>query len=188
MKDLQWWLPIAFVGGMILTAAALSGCGCNEEQYGYDCDSFSHYRVTNEHMTPGGVHFEGPSTSDGQVDEYVGAVETCLGRSVVREGFTVLVAPDWYEEPAACTLPDWGPQQLLPVPAPEEGCAAKGYSPEVDCPCEWRGGIRCPGPDSAGRAVLVETPNLLLLKDNLIRLVMNTSNPWTAEFAPCASP
>jgi hypothetical protein len=185
---MQWWLCIAWLTGLILTSAALQGCGCNEEKWGYDCDAFSHYQVTNEHTTPGGVHFQGPTTSDEQVDSYVNAVDTCLVRNIDRDGFVVLVAPDWYPEPAACVSPAWGPQELLPVPAPESGCTAKGYAASANCPCEWRGGLRCPGSDSDGRTVLVETGNLLMLKDNLIRWTLNTTDPWTTTLAPCATP
>jgi hypothetical protein len=168
-----------------LLCLLLAGCGCSEAQWGYDCDSFSHYQVTSDHLTQGGVHFDGPSTSNGQVDEYVNAVEACLSTSIDRERIVVLIAPDWYEEPSVCEDPAWGPQQLLPVSAPQGGCSAKGYVPSVGCPCEWRGGLRCPGSDSEGRTVLVETPNLLLLGDNLVRLTMHTSNPW-GEYAACS--
>jgi hypothetical protein len=182
----DFWTTTATLSIGVL--ATSTGCGCNEEAYGYNCDSFSHYTVTQTSTTPEGVHYEG-ALDPALLDTYTDEVEACLQRPIDRSQFVVLVAPDWYMEPAACVLPQWGVQELLPVLAPGAGCEAKGYVPSDACPCEWRGGLRCPGPDSQGRTVLVETPSLLILKDNLIRLTLNTSDPWgSAQLSACASP
>jgi hypothetical protein len=176
------WLPILFLAGFFGVAALTSGCApCPEEVYGYQCGAFDGYHVTPslEHVTPGGISYQGelnPST----LDEYTDAVEACLGKSVDHSSFVVLVAPDWYQEPAVCTLPQWGPQQLLPVPAPEGGCLAKGYTPSDSCPCRWRAGV-------TGNTLVV-TPNLLIYKDVLLRWTLQTDDPWTTELAPCSTP
>lgn len=181
--DWQWWVCIAWLTGLILTAAALSGCSCPDADYGYQCGAFDRYHVTPalEHLTPGGVHYQGESISSGQLDEYTNAVETCLARSIDRSSFVVLEAPDWYQAPAACTLPQWGPQELLPVQAPEDGCTAKGFSPNATCPCAWRGGIAWPN-------IIVTTPDLVIYKDPLIRFLLHTSDPWIPGLSVCASP
>jgi len=181
---------------MIATVVPLAlfglGCQCSSEQWGYQCDAFAGYTVSNLQKTPEGIGYD-LSGQDALVtlsylDTAVDAVEQCLGVKIDRTSFVVKVAGDWYQQPVACLLPQWGPQQLLPIAAPQAGCTDKGFTASTDCPCEWRGGVRCGGSDSQGRLVLIETPNLLLFKDNLIRVTMNTSDPWSNKYAACAAP
>jgi hypothetical protein len=111
-------------------------------------------------------------------------VETCLlsngyiSQKIDRQSFNVLIASDWF---LSCDEPGWGVNQLLPVSAPEEGCEAKGMTPDPACPCDWRAGIECPNH-------IITTPSFYLYKDALIRFITSIEDPWVGNLATCATP
>ena len=69
--------------------------------------------------------------------------------------------------------------QMLPAPAPEAYCEAKGLN--GPCQCHWRAGIQA-------NHYIVVTPNLYLLKDPIIRMTTGAAVAWTPSLAPCAKP
>ena len=170
---------------MVLFLLAVAACGvCQEARWGYTPNGcFDHYVVGPTRTTPGGVSYDpsGQPINPLLIDRLVSEVAACAP-SLNRSSFTVKVASDWYLEPAACELPQWGPQQLLPVTAAEEGCTAKGYSASVDCPCRWRAGVECPN-------IIVTTPSFYLFKDALLRFVTGSTDPWANSLLEsCAQP
>lgn len=151
--------------------------GCNEGRWGYASGIFDRYTLGSLSVTPGGVHYDpsGQTVDPSLLDAETNEVEACLGRSLDRASFVVKVASDWH-------LGCYGDgQQLLPVLAPMSACTSKGLVPTSECPCYYRAGIQCPN-------ILVVTDNLLLYKDVLIRWTLGISDPWTPEYATCATP
>jgi hypothetical protein len=169
------WVLLCLAAMTLLVPSPSACVGCNEGKWGYASGAFDRYTLDSLTSTPGGVTYDpsGQAVDPLLMDEYVDQVEVCLGRPVDRSSFVVKVAADWH---LGCSG-----NELLPVPAPAIGCEEKGVTPTATCPCEWRAGIECP-------STLVVTPNLLLLKDVLIRWTTGTDDPWTAEYATCASP
>lgn len=173
-------LFILALAGLVLRAACIGCTACDEGYWGYPGGSFDHYTLGALSRTPGGVSYDpsGQTVDPLLMDTYVDEVESCLKRPVDRSSFVIKVAGDWH---LGCAANPWGQQQLLPVVAPDIGCEAKDLTPTTACPCEWRAGIECPN-------ILVVTPNLLLLKDVLIRWTTGTDDPWIPQYSACASP
>jgi hypothetical protein len=136
------------------------------------------YRPAPTQVTPKGIHFDpqGQAISGQLIDRLTDEVEQCLQLSLDRGSFNVLVPSDW-------TLSCDGSQQVLPAEgAGAMGCLAKRLTPTAECPCRWRAYIKMPN-------VIVATPSLHLYKDALVRLVVDTDNPWAdPKLAKCATP
>lgn len=86
---------------------------------------------------------------------------------------TVTVPEDWF-------VSEVSGEQVLPSPAAEELCAAKGLN---GTGCWWRAGVQY---HDNGLPTLVTTPNLKLLRDPLIRIVTGCNNPWVGKLGQCA--
>lgn len=90
-----------------------------------------------------------------------------------RECITVKIPNDWIW---SCD----GTQQLLPYKAPQKLCDEKGLYYNQDCPCKWRGGIQ-------NNHIIVTTPNMIVYKDPLIRMMTSCNNPWAhPKLSRCA--
>ena len=172
----------------ISSSAPLTGCvGCDEAHWGYSSGAFDHYNFQGNLITPSGIAYDpsGQPINPELIDRLTNEVETCLldnkyiTSKINRQSFNVIVANDWH---LGCDEPGWGVNQLLPVLADQEGCSAKGMTPNTSCHCEWRAGIRCPNS-------IITTPAFYLYKDALIRYTANIINPWAdATIASCAQP
>lgn len=164
----------------VLLALALVGCATPPPNYasrwGYLAKDS--YAVAPTQTTPMGVRFDsqGQTISGALIDRLVGEVEACLAKSIDRASFTVLIPRDW-------TYSCDRSQQVLPAEgAGPFGCLAKGQKPSVECPCRWRAYIKWPN-------TIVTTPSLYLLKDALVRFIVDTDNPWAdPHLAQCATP
>lgn len=166
----------------LLSLVLLSSCG---EKCYYDTiyATLSHYRTRGKKYdyTPSGVkvYLNGQPTSLQEIDDKVVDLEQCLNITIKRSCFAVYIAEDWFT--STCSG-----EQLLPVPAPIEQCAAKGL--DVDEKCE---GLRTPTDECPCicnyrvslqyNYLIVVPPNTKLLKAELARLVTGVNNPWTNE-------
>ncbi len=74
---------------------------------------------------------------------------------------------------SACS--DW---ELLPIPAPDVLCQAKGLEVSADCPCRWRTVIQ--------DDFLIITPPALYLWE-IAKIWTQCSNTWASPFAKCLS-
>jgi hypothetical protein len=159
---------------------ALAGCTTPPPNYasrwGYLAKDT--YAVAPTQTTPAGVRYDsqGQAISGAVIDRLVGEVETCLAKTIDRSTFDVLIPKDW-------TLSCDHTQQVLPAEgAGSMGCVAKGLRPTAGCPCRWRAYIKWPH-------TIVTTPSMYLLKDALVRFIVDTDNPWTdPHLAQCATP
>ena len=162
-----------------------------------------HYDVVPNATTPKGIKVDTSgidldlTDTLAQIDTQVDAVEVCLGSTFSRPAVIgtyvsaqaqcdnttfplPLIRTDIIVKLAANYVSSCdGTQELLPVPAPDALCEAKGVVPTQSCPCRWRVGIEL-------NKYIVVTPDLFLLKDSLIRLTTGCDNPWSPPLAPCA--
>lgn len=101
-----------------------------------------------------------------RVDVAVDQLESCLGVPIDRTAFRVKIPDDW-------TLSCDGTDQVLPFIAAVGEC--KGKIATETCPCRYRAIVQCSEPS----CVVVATPNLLLFKDALTRLLTKSVDPWS---------
>ncbi len=66
--------------------------------------------------------------------------------------------------------------QLLPAPAPDELCRAKGLEPTVECPCHWRSLIQ--------NDYTLLTPPALYLWD-VAKIITGCNNIWFSGYNKC---
>jgi len=183
----------------------ISGCisYCDATEWGYSYGEFDSYNVNATKITTEGILFD-PSDqniSPQLIDRLTNEVNNCLMNTfpnkslpndiittsyckqiklplpIDKTSFVVKIANDWV---FSCDKT----QQLLPTPvkAGGEGCISKGLTPNENCPCRWRAGIKCPN-------ILITPPSFYLYKDILIRFITKCANPWnSAELAFCATP
>lgn len=206
MKKIIPFIWVALLIVILLPQSnSTTGCSsCSELQWGYSDGEFSRYSAKVFDKTPEGIAYDpsGLPISPELIDRLTNEVNLCLtsmsptgqlpsdamsgsrcfqGKTfqlpINRKSFIVKIANDWV---LSCD----GTQQLLPDPvkAGPAGCVAKGQTPDAQCPCRWRAGIRCPN-------VIVVTPSFYLYKDALIRFVTGCQNPWASQaLSQCASP
>lgn len=200
--SLIWVILLVII--LLPQSNSVTGCAsCSEMQWGYSDGEFSRYSAEGLYQTPEGTLYDpsGLPISPELIDRLTNEVDKCLTAisptgnlpsdmqsgsrcyqgsfqlPIAKKSFVVKIANDWV---LSCD----GTQQLLPDPvkAGPAGCVAKGQTPDAQCPCRWRAGIRCPN-------VLVVTPSFYLYKDVLIRFVTGCQNPWGNDvLAQCASP
>lgn len=167
---------------LILSALILLGCEQTCYQH-HNYATLSDYSTKNKsaEYTESGVkvYLNDNYTSLTEVDKKTIELEQCLGISIPRECFAVYVPSDWYI--SACSG-----QELLPVPAPLEQCRVKGLeiadeceglekpTPECPCVCNYRVSLQ-------DNYLIVVTPNLLLYKAELARLVTGINNVWADD-------
>lgn len=154
-------------------------CSCsNECKYHTFYDWGFSYSINPDQTTPAGIKIDatGQQIDFDQIDVAVKEVEDCLDLNfpnrqtpsnawcsssdfepfVSPECLTIKVPDDWSW---SCN----GEEQLLKDDAPQEGCEAKRFRVDADCPCKWRGGIQ----DNT----IILTPNLRMLKDILVEFI-----------------
>ena len=145
------------------------------QRYGYYLDTYPSYPFQRTMVTPGGVEVDlsGQAVSIDAIDASVREVEECLGKSIDRRAFRVKVPADWRKN---CD----GTQEVLPFQTPDRFC--KGEAATPDCPCRYRALLQEPN-------IVIATPNLLLFKDALVRLITGSTNPWSSPtLSVCATP
>lgn len=186
---------VIIVTGLLLSIFFSSDCitsgtipeTCSELAYGYIPGTFDSYTATLTDQTPTGIWYDpsGLSISPELLDRVTNEVDVCLLDNGVilkpmdRSSFVIKIASNWIY---SCDTTGYGgEQELLPINAPESGCDAKGEE-DINCPCRWRAGIRCPN-------IIVTPPNLYLYKDSLIRFLLTIDNPWAGPpLSVCATP
>lgn len=151
---------------IVIIALLLAGC-----PYGYGGRLFASvtaYKIresTSWPRTAKGVRVANSTPAQrAEVDKRIDELEACLGKPIKRDWLSIYIATDSTVSP--CTG-----QQLLPYPAPDRLCIAKGVTPTAECPCRWRSAIQ------DGYYVIV-TPDLRMLKQEVARLVLSINNPW----------
>jgi len=158
---------------------ALACTPVTTERWGYpNFPGEAPYDVRAASATPAGVRYDptGQAVSPAVLDRLTAEVEACTGK-IDRSSFVVKIPapPDWAP---SCD----GSQQVLRSRAPDDGCRAKGLTPDAACPCRWRARIQWPN-------VIVATPSLYLYKDALTRFVTGSRDPWSdPKLAPCVAP
>jgi len=165
----------------IIALLCLSSCGqrCYDNSYANITD----YNVSPNATTPGGIEVD---TSDLpanliEIDRQTEALEACLKMTVDRDCLTVLIAPDWY-------ISECSGQQLFPCRINPDICRDKmrrdGMAEEeieetlLVCPCACRATIQ-------DENVVVATPNLLLYRAELARMLTGINNPWIPGISEC---
>lgn len=156
----------------ILTVLLLPTCSspCYHNNYLNVTD----YEIQPDLITLGGVEVD---TSWQEVniiaiDQAVEELEECLSTDIRRECLTIKIAPDWYTSPCSG-------EQLFPCRISEVVCLDKGVVPTKLCPCNCRAVIQ-------DETTIITTPNLLLLKAELARMITGVNNPWVdEEIAAC---
>jgi hypothetical protein len=181
---------------------SLTGCSkvCDAT---YLYQNQTNYKVTATQTTANGIKVDssGQAINLSKIDRLTDEVERCLIAQfgnppivppiVVMQGLcqsntfdlpikraclTVKVPSDWF-----ISQYEYGgsKHQLLPYPAPEQGCLDKGL-PAGNC--YWRAGIQ-------NNLTIVVPPSFYLYKDPLIRIVTGCNNPWgSPPLAVCANP
>lgn len=184
----------------------LAGLSCGPSFFPDDCPNYryeSNFRYENkvEETTPGGVRvdFTGQNLNPTLIDRAAQEVEECL---IAQFGNPVVIPPELMSaascETAQPSLPyrreclavkipdDWtmncsGTEQVLPYGAPDQLCRDKGLNPTPECPCRWRVGTQ-------DDHWIVATPNLRLLKAEMVRHFTGCNNAWIGALATCSAP
>jgi hypothetical protein len=194
---------IRIIGSLLALLICFTACSAEADTcpvtWNY-ADQFR-YDVEPTLSTPSGIAVDpsGQRVEPEEIDRLFKEVETCLEEQfgsppalppdVIRDGecfSDTFPLPYPRERCLTIKIPnDWvpncdGTQQVLPWKAPDEGCLAKGLTPTEKCPCRWRSGIQ-------DLRTAVTTPNLLNLKDPLIRIITGCNRPWSSPaLAKCA--
>jgi len=175
----------------LLAIFALLLVGCPRKGYRSWFSNVTNYKydVKKAKKTPAGVRYFAPAKDDTQafrdkLDVLTHELAACLPKidpkwQVRRDWFVVFVPPDWYV--STCSK-----QQLVPSTPPCRGCRKKGLDipdkccglrkPTAECPCVCN--MRAVVQDNY---VIVTSPNLLLYKAELARLITNNNNVWGHE-------
>ncbi len=160
------------------------------------------YDVSPSMTTPKGIKVDpsGQHINPARIDRLTDETERCLIETfgnppklppdVVRDGkcqgdtfalpprrqcITVKVPNDWHLN---CDKTE----QVLPQDAPVGGCEEKGEHPSEVCHCHYRAGLQ-------NDQTIVTTPNMLVYKDPLIRIITGCGDPWhSPPLAKCATP
>lgn len=189
-----------FLFVLLAAAAATVWCAPSTDRYdGAGFRNVTSYRIKYDRVTPGGVRVADPEhqLDDAAVDHAVDTLEACMAGLPVltpaqrveaqcylapeprmaggldRTAFGVAVAPDWHISPCSG-------HQLFPCAVGDAPCDAKGLPRDPTCPCSCRGTIQ----DST----IIVTPNLKLLKGELLRYVTSCNNVWVDPLHTCATP
>jgi hypothetical protein len=172
-------------------------CGPAPKCPDYTCGWYNvyDYEITDTTFTSNKIEIDttGQDIDLELIDEIVDRTEECLLNVVLsteeaedgwcyrqiyspapikRNCLLIKIPDDW-------TMSCDGKEQVLKDKAPFEGCAAKGFDKDPDCPCRWRAAIQ-------DTYVIVITPNLRLLGDPLVKLATGCDAPWnTPQLAAC---
>jgi hypothetical protein len=164
-----------------VAVALVAMLGCTPapwaQRYGYYLDVYPAYPFKATVVTPSGIAIDMSGKNipglPAAVEASVLEVQSCLGKSIDRSAFRVKVPPDWMK---SCD----GSQEVLPFATPDRFC--KGEAATNGCPCRYRALLQEPN-------IVVVTPNLLLFKDALVRLLTGTADTWsTPSLAKCLAP
>jgi hypothetical protein len=207
MKKLKIIFTIIAMGVFLILIICDTDCvfpsaTCSEYMWGYDNGEFDHYSdIHADHFTMSGIAYDpsGQFISPELIDMITDETEKCLIKTFNSSVISAKIAEESYCERVDIKMPidrksfvikivnDWHlncdkTQELLPVHADDSACLAKGELPNIDCPCCWRAGIKCPN-------ILITTPAFYLYKDVLIRFTTGCANPWgSQELSKCATP
>ena len=140
------------------------------------------YEVTPDNETPEGI----PVDSNGQyvdlelIDQLVDELTECVEIDLRPDCLVVKIPPDWYV--SQCTR-----SQLFPCDNDQQECLDKcdGDQDCIDqmildferCPCNCRARIQ-------DENIIVTTPDMLLFKAELARMITHHNNPWP-EYGAC---
>jgi hypothetical protein len=153
----------------------------NTTAYRYDCSKAL--------KTPAGIRYFGP-VDMALADKKIAELEKCLKdlgliEKIDRDKVGVMIPPDWYV--SKCSG-----QQLIPSKIDYRLCEAKGLVIQRECRKEMKPTKRCPCVCNVRSAVqdswlIVTTPNMLLFKAELARLVLypKYNNPWVVPVRKC---
>jgi hypothetical protein len=150
-----------------LAAATLISC---DYCYWNGYMNITSYVVNPTTMTEGGIRVDDPEEQLDldELDRQTDSLEECLGMTIERDCLTVKVAPDWY-------ISECSGQELFPCEMPDSVCLSpdKGLTEEdlERCPCNCRAIIQ-------DETTVIVTPNLLLYRGELARMVTGENNPW----------
>jgi hypothetical protein len=150
---------------VMLAILTLTGCNtCYRNGYG----NITSYEVDPAIITAGGIRVDDPlrELDLEELDRQTDFLEDCLEIPIERDCLTVKVAPDWYISPCSG-------QELFPCEMPEQVCLDKELTEEdlEVCPCSCRAIIQ-------DETTVVVTPNLLLYRGELARMITGENNPW----------
>lgn len=177
-----------FVLALSALLAGVPGCGptCNHAgEYTWFTDHAPHFvrefeqspRYVVDGMTYAGIDAEELRTA---VDETTACVDRVArpytpdsychkqDEPPCRECISVLVSDQWS---MSCD----GREQLLDMEAPQASCGLKGFEPDPNCPCKYRGGTM----RYDNRNLIVVTPNLRQLRYEIVRY---WSGCWNAAY------
>ena len=153
---------------IVLFTLALVACSPDAPQYCYSNDylTLKHYELNFTEKTPGGIWVDptGQGVDLTLIDRLTDELEACLAIRVNRECIGVKIPDDWFVSPCS-------DEELLPIPANDSLCLAKGVTSTPECPCNWR-------VETQDDNIVVIPPSLKLLKAELARIVTGENNVW----------
>ena len=139
--------------------------------------------------TPKGIRYHIPTNVNevefvARLDRYTDDLETCLKRPISRSCIRVIVPKDWY-------VSTYSGEQLVPSKMNPALCRSKGLV--LAKACEWveRPTTKCPHVCNFRATVqdskyIISAPNLKLYKAELVSMLYNNRNPWSA-YGSCLS-
>jgi hypothetical protein len=156
----------------ILSLFPIYGC-VPECYYGDLFDDITDYDVMPNIFLEEGIKLDDPL---GEIDieelkRQMQAFEKCTNISVKWSCITLKVPHDWYI--SLCSG-----QQLFPCNISDKVCLDKDLPISEECPCNCRATIQ----DST---TIIVTPNLLLFRGELARMITGMNNPWILNDSYC---
>lgn len=176
----------------------LCGCSIDNICYNQHYSNTTNYSVSPNVKTPNGIKVDTTNfiVDLNDIDRRIDEVETCLKQkypdgklpleiiqnghclyptfdtNIHRSCLEIKVAPDWH---VGCLG-----EEIFPCSIDPKYCLAKGITPTQECPCECRSAIQ-------DQNVIVITPDLYLLKGDMIRLQTGCNFIWIDGLQECFS-
>ncbi len=147
--------------------------GCTDPCYNNHYLDITTYDISQNLSTTNGIKVDDPQRELdlAELDRQTTSLEECLRITVNRQCLIVKVAPDWYTSPCSG-------QQLFPCDIPISVCEDKGITLTEECPCNCRAIIQ-------NENTIIVTPDLLLYRAELARMVTGVNNPWVPTLSHC---
>lgn len=171
-------------------------CSCSSSYYRLNFLNVTNYTINPDEVTSNGVRVDtsGKTVDLVEIDQKITQVENCLKNkyptgklpneiiktgqcvnnwfdtNINRAELVIKIAPDFHIGCAG--------EELFPCGVDPKLCEAKGLTPTAECPCECRVAIQ-------DNHAIVVTPNLYLLKADMIRLQTGCNFIWIPGLQEC---
>ena len=193
----KFHVSIGFIVAIIITSAFAVWINCEAYDYYYHfLGNVTNFVWHHTRTTPGGIDLmdEKNEVNDADIDKIVSEVEECYKTipelthdqyeaarcwhqanvdGFHRDWIRIMIVPEWHlacgttEQVFVCDINDWG-------------CLQKGQVPTPECPCYCRAGIQ-------DTNIVMTTPNLKLLRAELVRISTSCNTVWVEPLVKCAA-